>query len=56
MNYIDEFLTYLDNEKNYSELTIINYRKDLMEFLDYINGSVTSANRDKIRFYLKVLF
>ncbi len=56
MNYIDEFLTYLENEKNYSELTIVNYRKDLMEFLSFAKTDLVLVSKDNIRLYLKTLF
>ncbi|MBR1377013.1 MAG: tyrosine recombinase XerC [Bacilli bacterium] len=35
---IDEFIEYLDIEKNYSEYTCINYRDDLNKFNDYLNS------------------
>lgn len=57
MKYIDDFLLYLENEKNYSELTIINYRKDLTEFLIYFeNDNLTKVTRNDIKGYLKYLF
>lgn len=57
MNYIEEFLIYLENEKNYSELTIISYRKDLMEFYTFINEkNLCDVSRVDVKLYLKVLF
>ncbi len=34
--YLDKFLSYLEIEKNYSAHTVLNYRIDLNEFLDFI--------------------
>ena len=33
--YLNKFLTYLEIEKNYSPLTILNYKHDLMEFINF---------------------
>ncbi len=54
MNYINKFLDYLKYEKNYSEHTIINYKKDLEEFYKYTQD-ITNITYNKIREYLKVL-
>ena len=35
---IPKFLSYLEIEKNYSDHTILNYRIDLDEFFDFLNG------------------
>jgi tyrosine recombinase XerC len=35
---IPKFLTYLEIEKNYSDHTIVNYRIDLDEFFEFLNG------------------
>lgn len=56
MKYVEEFLNYLEVEKNYSNLTIINYRKDLLEFLDFINKDLRKVQKEDIRAYLNVLF
>ena len=34
--YLDKFISYLEIEKNYSPHTILNYRIDLENFLDFI--------------------
>src|SRR5574344_1455105 len=34
---LDLFLIYLNNEKNYSDYTIKNYKIDILEFNDYLN-------------------
>lgn len=57
MDYIERFLSYLEHEKNYSSLTILNYRKDLMEFLELINNKdLSKVVKDDVRIYLKILF
>jgi len=40
---IPKFLTYLEVEKNYSDHTILNYRIDLDEFYDFLNGQALEA-------------
>lgn len=34
--YVEKFLTFIDIEKNYSPHTILNYKLDLVEFVDFI--------------------
>ncbi len=34
--YIDKFISYIEIEKNYSPLTILNYREDLQEFSAFL--------------------
>jgi integrase/recombinase XerC len=34
--YLEKFLTYLDIEKNYSPHTLLNYKLDLVEFIEFI--------------------
>ena len=36
--YIDKFLKYLKIEKNYSINTIESYKKDLLEFNEYLKN------------------
>ena len=57
MDYVEKFLVYLKEEKNYSDLTILNYRRDLFEFYE-ISKEIDLILIDKshIRFYLKELF
>ena len=33
---VDEFIEYLKIQKNYSDFTLINYRKDLEEYIDFL--------------------
>lgn len=57
MEYIDEFLKNLDEEKNYSDLTILNYRRDLEEFNSFLMGkNLSKIGREDIKLYLKELF
>lgn len=57
MDYIERFLKYLKDEKNYSELTIINYKKDLIEFYNFtMSKNLTKITREDIKEYLKELF
>ena len=37
MKYLDDYLKYLKIEKNYSSRTIISYKKDIDEYISYIN-------------------
>lgn len=36
--YIEKFIRYLDIEKNYSKHTILNYRLDLEDFMNFLSG------------------
>ena len=57
MDYIDKFLENLYQEKNYSDLTILSYRKDLTEFNTFImEKDLSKVTRDDIKIYLKELF
>ena len=37
-DFIISFLEYLSKERNFSNHTIRNYKIDLIEFADYLNG------------------
>lgn len=56
LKYIERFISYIENQKNYSELTKISYQKDLTEFSDFINKPTISATKDDIKAYLIYLF
>ncbi len=56
MNYIDNFLNYLKDDKNYSDLTILDYSKDLAEFNEVVNKDLSKVSKDEIKDYLRVLF
>lgn len=57
-NDLEEYKIFLKKERNYSELTIKNYEKDLENYQDYLkchNISYLKITRDEIREYLKFL-
>lgn len=51
---IDNFLSYLQNQKKYSEHTIVAYRKDLEQFVAYLGSvsSVLEASHSDVRSWL----
>lgn len=52
-----EFLNYLENERNYSNLTIKSYREDLEEFLCVTKlNDVYDAKEEDIKKYYKYLY
>ena len=54
---INQFLDYLNYEKNYSNYTILNYKKDLEQFKDFLNGkSIEDIDYTLIRKYLSYLY
>lgn len=56
---INEFLKYIEIEKNYSDNTIISYRKDLEEFEAYLkekNKNIKETDYKFIRSYLTYMF
>lgn len=56
-NYIEEYLNKLEYEKNYSSNTIIAYKENLLEFLEFLdNNKIKNCDYDDIRKYLKNLF
>ena len=55
MNYIDDFLEYLVVVKKHSDNTIINYRVDLVEFINFVNDHIDIKKQD-VNNYLKYLF
>ena len=56
MKEIEIFLNYLKYEKRFSDHTIINYKKDLTDFMGYQNKSVSDIKLNDIRSYLKYLY
>lgn len=54
--YISEFLHYLKDIKNYSDLTIDSYLKDLEEFNCFTNKDLLTIDKNNIKNYLKFLF
>jgi site-specific recombinase XerD len=39
-DYIDEYLTYISSEKNFSPHTVLAYKKDLLSFLDFLQSEL----------------
>ncbi|MCI8330506.1 MAG: tyrosine recombinase [Bacilli bacterium] len=57
MKNIEEFLKYIKEEKNYSNLTVENYKRDLEEFLIINNGKdLKQITKQEVKTYLKELF
>jgi len=53
---LEKFIRYLEIEKNYSKLTILNYRLDLEGFLKFLAGaSLESVDYLTVRKYLALL-
>jgi len=44
---VDSFLRYLEFEKRYSKHTLISYRNDLKQFLDFLEQSVVPVSLDQ---------
>ena len=55
MKYIDDFLEYLVVVKKHSDNTIINYRVDLLEFMEFTNNNI-DIKKDDVNNYLKYLY
>ena len=55
MKYIDDFLEYLVVIKKHSDNTIINYRVDLLEFINFTNNNI-DINKEDVNNYLKYLY
>lgn len=58
--YIDDFINYLEYERNYSNNTIIAYKNDIIEFIDYLDTkritNISDVDYDTIRTYLSYLY
>lgn len=55
MKNIEDFLKYLEVEKNYSNKTIVSYKNDLIEVFEYLNKEFLSLKEDDIMKYLNFL-
>ncbi len=54
---IDKFLNYLKYEKNFSDHTVLNYKKDLEAFYAFLKDTkINNVDLKVIRNYLKVLY
>lgn len=55
--YIIEYLEMIEYEKNYSKNTIIAYKENLLEFLNFIESNmIKKCTYDDIRKYIKELY
>lgn len=55
---INDYLEYLKYQKNYSDYTILSYKNDILEFIDYLSREVLNFKTieySDIRFYLMYL-
>jgi tyrosine recombinase XerC len=53
--YIEKFLSYLEIEKNYSNHTLINYKRDLLDFSAFANKPVEKLDYFTFRKFLASL-
>ncbi len=57
MDKVDMFLEYLKEEKNYSDNTIISYKNDLLEYVNYFNKlDILNIKYNDIKDYLMYLY
>jgi len=57
MNYLNDFIKYIELEKNYSNNTVISYKEDLEEYFKYLDGKdVKKTDYKFIRTYLAYMF
>lgn len=45
-SYIDNFIYYLETERNYSHHTVVNYRRDLFHGIDFFAGALGKKDSD----------
>ena len=50
--YIEKFLSYLEIEKNYSTHTLVNYKKDLLDFAAFVDKPVEKIDYFTFRKFL----
>lgn len=59
-NYVDDFLRYVEIEKNYSFYTVQNYEEDLTDFIRFLEcegiGNIKNVDYSVIRLYLKEMY
>ena len=48
MDTLQSFLDYLDVEKNYSKHTVIAYKSDVTNFIDYLNDNCNNENVETV--------
>lgn len=57
MKYVDDYITYIRSIKRYSDLTISNYNKDIIDFIKYLkNKNYLKINDDDVTYYLEYLY
>ena len=58
--YMDDFIDYLEYERNYSNNTVIAYKNDIIDFIDYLDSkriiNISDVDYDTIRTYLSYLY
>ena len=54
--YVDNFINYLEYERNYSNNTNIAYKNNIEKFIDYIDIDIKKVNYDTIRSYISYLY
>jgi len=54
--YLNEFIQYLEVERNYSNNTIKSYKNDLKEFFDYTEKDLTDVKNRDIRIFIEYLY
>lgn len=52
MNYVEMFINYLGNRKNYSENTLDAYSRDLNDFSEFVSKPLTIVSKHEIIDYL----
>lgn len=56
--YLESYLDYLKFQKNYSDYTVLSYKNDVLEYLDYLNREALDfemVEYSDIRFFLMYL-
>jgi len=57
MKYVDDYLDYIRSIKRYSDLTIINYYKDITDFVAYLDKkNYLKISDDDVTYYLEYLY
>lgn len=55
LSYLDEFLSYLNYEKGFSQNTLFSYKRDLKQFLVFIKGKAEEVSRAHISRFVAFL-
>ena len=54
--YVEDFINYLEYERNYSNNTVIAYKNNIAKFIDYINMDIKNVDYDAVRKYISYLY